>query len=154
MLARKRPRPMGPLDLPFPLLEDILLQVADSVREVDVLPASDARDEFVTSFLGGVRRPGGSENDERSCIEWLTDLPHWHTARVVNAATYPIGGAFVTCVAATAARTRLSPGVLWARTLRHSGAYSWSRGAVSDRHPVSALLSCLAASCGGLHPGL
>lgn len=73
-LARKRSRPVGLLDLPSPLLEDILLRVADSERGVEALPSPDALDEPVPAFLGDVREPSNGQAGERGCTYWLTTL--------------------------------------------------------------------------------
>lgn len=73
-LPRKRSRPVGLLDLPTPLLEDILLWVADSEREVDALPLSGALDEPVPAFLGDAREPSSGGDSERGCTYWLTVL--------------------------------------------------------------------------------
>lgn len=74
LLPRKRSRPVGLLDLPSPLLEDILLRVAHSEQEVDVLPSLDAHDEPVPAFLGDVHRSSGGGHGEQWCIEWLKML--------------------------------------------------------------------------------
>lgn len=74
LLPSKRSRPVGLLDLPSPLLEDILLRVADSKQTVDELPASGADDEPVPAFLGDVRRSSGGSHGDQWCFEWLKSL--------------------------------------------------------------------------------